>query len=467
VAGSADPVAQGAQDAGWQRACLPPPRLRGGCGWARSVITLRGPGGTQNGFRHGDPVRSFGNRFTEGGSIRIAFVHSFYSSHHPSGENGVVESEVHALREAGHEVLLVAGRTDELGSEPLYRLRSAVRVMTRLGRNPLTELRAFGPDVVHIHNLYPNFGRIWVREVGAPIVATLHNYRLVCANGILFRDGGACLDCVKGSSVHAVEHACYRNSRLATMPLAVASARATSSDPVIESASRIVVLSDRMRSVMRDVGVQDTVMVTWPNFVPRKLEPEPTAGRKADGSWLYVGRLTAEKGISRLVDRWPSTQRLTIVGDGPLLADLRDRAPANVNVRGRVSRPEVLSLMRGSKGLVFPSLCFENFPLIYPEALASALPVLAFEGNAVADVVALDGTGWVVAWNDDLGHVLEQASAQFVDLEDRCRRTFEQRYNEETHVDRAVSLYREVIDHPRPLVSAGRPPRASRPPYGD
>jgi hypothetical protein len=51
---------------------------------------------------------------SRGIAVRIAMVHSFYSSSQPSGENTVVLNEVDALRRAGHEVALFAAHTDEL-----------------------------------------------------------------------------------------------------------------------------------------------------------------------------------------------------------------------------------------------------------------------------------------------------------------------------------------------------------------
>ena len=91
----------------------------------------------------------------KGATIRIAMVHSFYSSAQPSGENTVVLNEVDALRRAGHEVALFAAHTDELEGEVFYKLRAGLRVATGYGRNPLKAIRDFSPDVVHVHNLFP------------------------------------------------------------------------------------------------------------------------------------------------------------------------------------------------------------------------------------------------------------------------------------------------------------------------
>jgi len=157
--------------------------------------------------------------------MRIALVHSFYSSQQPSGENQVVVAQVDALREAGHEVLLVARYTDPAIQERGYSVRAALGVATGFGPDPTADLRDFSPDVVHIHNLFPNFGTRWVSRWEGPLVATLHNYRPLCANGLLYRDGHNCTLCPEGDRLASMRYGCYRDSRIATLPLALRNAR--------------------------------------------------------------------------------------------------------------------------------------------------------------------------------------------------------------------------------------------------
>ena len=139
--------------------------------------------------------------------MKIALVHSFYRSG-PSGENAVVELQAAALSRAGHEVTVVSRSTDSLMARPLYSLEAAYRVITGRGANPLKELELLGPDVVHVHNLFPNFGDRWMFAARQPIVVTQHNFRSVCAAGILWRDGSPCELCPTVGTHHAVRNGC-------------------------------------------------------------------------------------------------------------------------------------------------------------------------------------------------------------------------------------------------------------------
>ncbi len=125
--------------------------------------------------------------------MRIALVHSFYHPRVPGGENSVVRDEAEALEAAGHEVLVVGAHTEDLENGPSYQLGSAYSVASGRGRSPIRKLEVWQPDVTHVHNTFPNFGRNWASDWGGPLVHTLHNFRPLCARAVLYRDGSHAL----------------------------------------------------------------------------------------------------------------------------------------------------------------------------------------------------------------------------------------------------------------------------------
>lgn len=356
-----------------------------------------------------------------------------------------MESEVKALSKAGYEVELFAARTDELDGDFLYPLRAAWRVGTGRGRGPLDAIRGFSPDIVHIHNLFPNFGRRWVYDLDVPVVHTLHNYRPLCSNGLLFRDGHVCTDCPDGKRWSGVRHACFRSSRLATLPLAIANRKGPMHDPLIRRADRLIVLSERQRRLFATAGVPEEKMEVCPNFLPDELDPGPSKVRDREG-WIFVGRLSQEKEILRLVKCWPAHHHLRVVGDGEQQAAvLAEASGKSIDLLGQIGRNEVLELMGGSLGLVFPSACYEAFPLVYLEALAVGVPTLAFEPNIAADLVRRDATGWAATWGDDLSTLLARGAVEAATLRDQCRRVFERIGTSSAYGKRVATLYREML----------------------
>ena len=384
--------------------------------------------------------------------LRVALVHSFYSSQQPSGENLQVQAEAEALERAGVDVTLLAYRTDELEDDPLYRLRCAVRVATGWGASPLADLAALRPDVVHVHNLFPNLGRRWLSRLDLPVVLTLHNYRFVCVNGALFRDGRQCTDCPDGDRRAALRHRCYRGSLAATLPLVVGQRSGPAADAALARADRILCLSDRQRRLLSGAGIDPAKLVDWAGFLPRQLDPWDGhaavgwAGASSDRSGcLYVGRLSAEKGVLDLVRSWPNHMRLTVVGDGPLRAEVRRAARGRaVAVHGAIDRGTVLDLMARSAVLVVPGVTPEVAPLSHIEALASGLPMVVRRTSELADRVSRYGVGLVV---DQLGEI-PLATARLATDEARrarCRAVYEAMYTERAWSARVLDLYADVV----------------------
>jgi glycosyltransferase involved in cell wall biosynthesis len=376
---------------------------------------------------------------------RIAVIHSYYSSREPSGENLAVESEITALRRAGHDVAVIARRTDDLQSEVGYPVRSAFRVATGHGASGRRQLDDFRPDLVRVHNLFPNFGRRWLGRLDAPYVAILHNYRPLCANGYLFRSGELCTLCPDGRRWSGVRHGCFHGSALTTLPVAIGNRRGVDHDAVLRGASRVFALTEGQRDVYRRFGFDHPRFEVWPNFLPDDLDPGDAGDGRVEDSWLYVGRLSPEKGVLRLVREWPaSAPPLVVMGAGPERAAVEAAAAErrNVEFAGRVDRGEVLDRMRQSIGLVLPSLWFEGLPLVYVEALAAGLPVLVIEPCAIAAEVERDGTGWSTDWAH-LASAVELAATTRSDVAPRCRMAFERAYTERIFRERVVQLLAE------------------------
>lgn len=368
-------------------------------------------------------------------------VHSFYSSAQPSGENTIVANQVDALRRAGHEVQLFAADTDDLVGETLYRLRSGLRVATGLGRNPLQAINDFAPNVVHVHNVFPNFGRRWAEGLRAPLVHTLHNYRPMCANGLLFRDGHPCTRCPDGDRLAGLRFGCYRDSRLATLPLTVGGLRGAARDPLIRRANRLIVLSPLQRALYSSAGVPADRMTLSPNHLPDALDPGPRLEPGSD--FVGVGRLTPEKGFADLAEVWPHDRSLAIFGEGPERQVIEDLHHPTIALRGLTPRGEVLHEVRHARALVFPSRWYEPFGLTAIEALACGTPVIAARGNSVAELLDQLGGGVTTDW--DAWSETVRSFGTDVGTRQRARHVFDANFSERAFVERTEQLYADVV----------------------
>lgn len=373
--------------------------------------------------------------------MRIAVVHSFYSESTPSGENQVVRHQVEILREAGHEVALVRVDTDSVIRAPLFRTRAALSTLTTLGRNPLSEIRSFKADIVHVHNLFPNFGSSWLSKCQVPFVATLHNYRPMCANGLLYRDGEGCFDCLHGSSIPALIHRCYKDSLLATLPLAVRMELGSSGNPLLKHARRLICLNKEAADLYADFGVAPSRIEVLPNPVGGLLGPQVDVD--SNGRWLYVGRLSAEKGLVELAVEWPDEVTLDVIGDGQLSLQLRESTPWNF--LGVLPNATVRNLLSEYQGLIFPSRCLEMQPTAVIEAFQAGVPVVALSGNAGAKLITAHGGG-VVYEVGNLSRALRLASDQRLSLGKQGQRTYAHHFSVDTWLNKILGLYVAALE---------------------
>lgn len=379
-------------------------------------------------------------------SVKVSLVFSDYRGQFPSGEREVVHAEHRALERAGLDVQLVTASTDAGMRLPFYGPRAAARVASGFGRSPLEDLESFAPDVVHVHNIFPNFGHRWLARLRRPLVLTLHNYRAICAQGSLYREGSPCTLCPDGRRWSAIRHRCYRDSAIATIPLALANAGGLSRDPLVQRADAVVVVSSRQQAIFRRYGLPEAKTILSPSFLPDSvLGTQGQSGVRA--GWLFVGRMDAQKGPLDLLAHWPTGEALTAVGDGPQLQAVRDAAPIGTLITGRASRETVVHLMTGVEGLVFTSTAYETQGLVYLEALAAGTPVISLRGSATADAVESEGTGVVIDDLSQFSEAMSEVRDRWQLFSQNCITSRVENYSEAVWVEQRLKLYSDLVDH--------------------
>lgn len=111
-----------------------------------------------------------------------------------------------------------------------------------------------------------------------------------------------------------------------------------------------------------------------------------------DGYYLFVGELTEYKGIRTAVEAFRGTDRkLLVVGDGPLLSEMKSRATPNIEFIGWRMPDELVEYYAGCRGFVFPGE--EDFGITPLEAMASGKPVIALGKGGALETVAAGKTG--------------------------------------------------------------------------
>jgi glycosyltransferase involved in cell wall biosynthesis len=381
---------------------------------------------------------------------KVVLVHNHYQQ--PGGEDEVFRGESALLVEHGHTVVPYA--LDNRTIEGMARLTLATRtVWSQQSHRELGALFAReAPDVAHFHNTFPLVSPsayYAARDAGVAVVQTLHNFRIICPGATFFRDGQVCEECLgKAAPWPAIVHACYRENRLATSVVAgmVTFHRGLGTWTTLVDV--YVALSEFARRKFVAGGIPANRIVVKPNFLPR----DPGIGEHRGRFALYVGRLSAEKGLDTLLDSWrrlnaTTARKLTlkIAGGGPL-ADTAGTGPAGVEWLGWRAKSDVLALMRDAAFLIVPSSCYENFPMTIVEAFATGLPVIVSGHGAMAEIVADRSTGLHFAPSDprSLAERIEWAcdhSRQLRELGRAGRCEFERKYTAEVNHQALLNIY--------------------------
>jgi glycosyltransferase involved in cell wall biosynthesis len=420
--------------------------------------------------------------------MRIVQVHSRYRSAAPSGENRVADTEAAALAALGHEVFRFQFRSDDI--EGWSRTRRATLpakvIWSREAYQGLTaELRLRQPDVVHVHNTFPLLSASVLyacRDFGVPVVATIHNYKLSCASGDFFRAGAVCHDCAGRLPLPAVVHGCYRGSRAATVPVAMATAVHRQAWRSMVSA--YVFLTEAQRDLLAALRLDPGRTFVRSNLIPAgPVRPTPAlsdtglsdTGPERSPMVVYAGRLDEAKGARLLMAAWdayldmateqppekgsagrPAGEqlRLVIAGAGPLERELASWASgrAGVELVGQLDPAECAELVAGARAVLVPSAWEECFGLVTVEAMAAGTPPVAAGHGSLPELIADGVDGVIFAPGDPaaLGRVLadvERRPEYYEALGRQARESYEKRFDSQRNLDQLVDIYQFAISH--------------------
>lgn len=391
--------------------------------------------------------------------LKVLLVHNHYGSEAPSGENRVFALERELLSSRGHEVLTFERYSDTIRSRGFAGLLTGA-VSTPWNVSSAREVRKLldehKPDVVHAHNTFPLISpSIFQAASGRARVLTVHNFRLFCAAAIPMRAGNVCTICMdQRSIIPALKHGCYRNSRAATLPLALGIAINRRRHTWERDVEAFIALTDFQRQILVDAGLPAEKTAVKPNFFPGKPVSIPYSARP--NSAVYVGRLSAEKGVADLIEAWriwgKSAPQLRIVGDGPLRDQLHAQCAAtpNITVLGKLDHDAAIHEIANARLLVLPSRWYETFGMSIVEAYAygtpvavssiGSLPALAAQSNGIVfrpgDPENLYSSISVV-WSDTkaMGRMSNSALQAFAD-----------RYSEDTNYSKLIRIYEQAIE---------------------
>ncbi|MBJ3816927.1 glycosyltransferase family 4 protein [Shimwellia pseudoproteus] len=307
------------------------------------------------------------------------------------------------------------------------------------------------PDIVHFHNIYHQLTPSLIsvaRRFGCKTVLTAHDYKIVCPSYTMLRNGKVCEACLDGSVFNAFRYRCQEGSAGKSLLLSL--------EALYQDVTRhyhqldaIISPSEFLRNILirkiKDVPVEVIV-----NGIDDTLQ----AGDNSDGGYfLYIGRLSREKGVDTLAQAHEMMQHpipLKIAGDGPLYQDLYARFPG-AEFLGYQQQGEALNnLIRHARAVIVPSEYYENCSMSVLEAMSFSKPVIGGNIGGIPEQVrdGIEGrlfepgnAGALAAILDDMAVNPDNARV----MGENARLRLEQKYALRVHIASLMALYQQLV----------------------
>lgn len=382
--------------------------------------------------------------------MRILILHNEYQQY--GGEDSVVKNEYDLLKKSGHFVDLeiisnhsIDGFLNKIsaGLGLVFSWKSYFYIKKILN--------AKKPDIVHVHNFFP----LWspsifyaCKALNIPVVLTLHNYRIVCPTSVLMHEGKICEKSLTDGPWWAIKKKTYRNSFVGTFLLVLMIFIHKKLGTWNKLVDQFIVLSESSKQKFITAGFPKNKMIKKPNFIDIEYQPREF---KLNFNFLYVGRLSEEKGIRVLESAVCYLQldtKITIIGDGPLKQELL--SSKNIDIKGRLKSNLVFNEMRKHYALILPSICLETFGMTVIEAYGNGLPVIGSKIGALEELIEHGVTG--LLFEPGNPESLAQAMQWALDHPDEmyqmglnARKRYKDLYTASTNLKQLESIYYNAI----------------------
>ena len=393
---------------------------------------------------------------------RILIVHNYYQ--YPGGEGTVVENEKQMLEKNGHFVCLYSKNNSEIKNYNLFKkillpINYLFNIKTYFDIKRI--IKKYDIDIVHIHNTINIISKsvyFVAKKNNIPIVQTIHNFRFLCPNGLLYRDGKICEECLKDGLHCAMKHKCYRNSFLESL-LSVVNIKQLLNSKVLNSINYIC-FSEFNKSkllLLNEIYGKEIInsnkVYIKPNYTIT-YKGKVNLNEIRNNVFIYASRLDEGKGIKDLLYAWKDVKRdstLLICGNGPEEKWCKDYVNKNrinnIKFLGNISHDDLMKLISQSMCLLYPTKYYETFGLSIVEAYSVGTPSIVADFGNAGSLVEDKMTGYKYKYGDIMD--LRKKIDSFVESKEmysNCYQQYKEKYTETINYEKLLEIYNNVIN---------------------
>jgi len=303
----------------------------------------------------------------------------------------------------------------------------------------------FHPDVVHLNNIHTQLSPVIAEiahEKGIRLVWTLHDYKLLCPRYDCLRNGENCELCFDPENKgNCLKYSCMKGGKIGSW-IGYKEAKKWNKGRLESYTDKFICPSHFMQEKMEKGGFGRNKLITLCNFID--VEKCKKQDYTKEDYYCYVGRLSHEKGVMTLLEAANRlSYQLVIIGDGPLVSELKAKALSQIKFVGYKDWNDIKELVGKARFSVIPSEWYENNPLSVIEAKCLGTPVLGARVGGIPELIEEGKTGMTFESRnvEDLRtKIKEMWNASFnyqqIALDSMNR------YNEEKYYEEIMKIYR-------------------------
>lgn len=395
----------------------------------------------------------------------ILIVHNKYQF--SGGEDTVVEQDAKLLKKYGHNVIHYYRSNNELHTMNLFQklcLPFTTLFSFRTYREIKKLIREHHIDVVHVHNTLPliSYAAYYAaKKSRCTLIQTIHNFRLVCPNALLFRDGHICEDCLQKGLLSSVRHSCYRSSRLQTLTVAF-TLKLHRLAHTFHMPDAYITMTQFNKEKLSGIIPADKFFFKA-NYLEEETLPELSDEVLSHAPYfVYASRIETVKGIFTVLEafRGLPDEHLIVIGNGPeeeeAVSYLEKHHMTNVKMAGYLPHDKTVALLKHAKATIFPSLLYEGgFPLTIIESFSVSTPVIVSNSPNIRSNIKEGYNGFLFETGSSSSllskikafHKLAQDHAALQQLKENARRCYEETYTEDAVYHRMYEIYQTAIQN--------------------
>ena len=305
--------------------------------------------------------------------------------------------------------------------------------------------------LVHIHSWRDATTLSFVPDMirrGFKFVVTAHDYGLACPIAGFYNERKQSACTLRGMSLGCVCTRCTNGQFVRKTWFVARHAMQVHRAKLPAKLKHLIVIGKLNERVMTPYLKKSAKVHLVEN--PISVQPILRSEAETSDTFVYIGRLSPEKGVSLALEAATAGGfKIRVVGSGVQETELKAKFP-NVQFEGWCDKEKTQEILRTARALLFPSLWYEGQPLIVDEAAANGVPVIVSDISAAKEAVD-DYCHGLAFRSGNLDSLISKMRLMLDDnrVRDFSKNGHEKYWNDphtmERHIKKLLAVYSEVL----------------------